>query len=137
MKDARSNLVERLDRYSTEQPDLFNRVSVKIKEKFLPKIRQGTISGTAICIYFKFFNHFFPQIFIFLLVRSHNPIFQEENAIQMVLDILSDRGFYAVSDTYHTQIPYKVDKEGNIVTKENILYSFKVQFPKSSIREIF
>ena len=70
-------------------------------------------------------------------MRSENPIFEEANAIQMVLDILSDRGFYAVSDVYESQVPFRIDDDGNIVTKKNVLYTFKVQFPKSSIREIF
>ena len=71
MHDARSNLVERLDRYASEQPELFSKVSLKIKEIFIPQIRQGTISGTAICkIYYfsilkKFLIFFFMFFFFF------------------------------------------------------------------------
>ena len=76
---ARHDLVRRLDHYRATQADLFERVIETITHEFMHIVRRQALSGRAI-------------------IRSENRIFSEPSAIDMALDLLSERGYTVTLD---------------------------------------
>jgi len=97
---------------------LFNEVIRIVTEQFIPVMEKHTISGHA-------------------QIRIQNPIFEGDHslALQIVLDVLSERGYYANSHQIVHYIPKKFDlKTGEITSKKVITYIFNVTFKRISIR---
>eukprot|EP01103_Thecamoeba_quadrilineata_P018939 TRINITY_DN7481_c0_g1_i1.p1 TRINITY_DN7481_c0_g1~~TRINITY_DN7481_c0_g1_i1.p1 ORF type:complete len:475 (-),score=90.51 TRINITY_DN7481_c0_g1_i1:102-1526(-) len=117
IKHTRQELVKRLDKYQTEDPDTFNTIASIIKKEFLPLVLRHAMSGQT-------------------LVRPKHPLFQEkEEAIDMVLDILTERGYHAISDIKEERIPVSIDPktmEINCRLQRNI--EFKISFKKTDLR---
>lgn len=88
--NARQNLVRRLDSYTTTQTPLFAQVMEALRTEFLPRIDQNAISGRV-------------------TVQSSNPIFQNPVAVNIALDVLSERGFRATYDFWIERIPERID----------------------------
>jgi hypothetical protein len=71
---ARQQLVSRLEGYCSQQRPLFGRVLALMGSEVLPLLQQGALAGAAEWV-------------------SHEPLFASHPAaIDMVLDVLSDRG---------------------------------------------
>lgn len=115
---ARSDLVARLDEYQYRHSALFELVIQVIEREFVPVIRRHAIAGVA-------------------FVRTPNAIFSSELAIEMVLDVLSERGYHVMSDVRTMAIPESLDKEGKIINVVQTEYQFQVRFQHPEIREIF
>lgn len=113
---ARQELVKRLDDYEHHHTELFARVVALVKDKFMPIIFRHAISGMA---------H----------VNSEDPLFEDDLALAMVIDIFSERGFHAVIDVRRERIPKRVDpKTFQIETEIKKVYRAQVRFPGSEIR---
>ncbi len=113
---ARQELVRRLDGYELEHTELFTRTVESIKNKFMPIIKRHAISGRAI-------------------VNSQDPLFDDPLALAMLIDIFSERGFHAVVDKHHQQIPESVDlSTGEIKSKSGSVYRIQIRFKGSDIR---
>ncbi len=113
---ARQELVKRLDDYEHHHTDLFARVVGLVKDKFMPIIFRHAISGMA-------------------QVNSEDPLFEDDLALAMVIDIFSERGFHAVIDVRRERIPQRIDpKTFKIETVINKVYRVQVRFPGSEIR---
>ena len=116
VQHARQDLVRRLDDYAERNPALFRRVVDMIQEKFLPIIRAHAISGQA---------H----------VNSETPIFEDQLAIAMFIDIFSERGFHAVVDLHRIEVPESIDpKTHQILTRVKKVYRVSIRFQGSEIR---
>jgi adenylate kinase len=116
---ARGDLVARLDEYQYRHSTLFESVIQVIEREFVPVIRRHAIAGVA-------------------FVRTSNIIFASELAIEMVLDVLSERGYHVMSDVRTMTIPGSFDKEtGKIENVVQTEYQFQVKFHHPEIREIF
>jgi adenylate kinase len=116
VQHARQDLVRRLDDYAERNPALFRRVVDMIQEKFLPIIRAHAISGQA---------H----------VNSETPIFEDQLAIAMFIDIFSERGFHAVVDLHRIEVPESIDpKTDQILTRLKKVYRVSIRFQGSEIR---
>ncbi|EGG16079.1 adenylate kinase [Cavenderia fasciculata] len=114
---ARVDLVNRLDDYQFRHTDLFAAVINVIDKEFIPTIRRHAIAGSAIA-------------------RISNSIFSNPLAIDMALDVLSERGFRATVDVRTTHIPHKINPQTmQIETIVHNEYSFRVEFLKPAIRE--
>jgi adenylate kinase len=108
--------VQRLDSYEREQPDIFTRVCTLITERFMPIIRRHAITGQAI-------------------VNSENLLFSEPNALAMIIDIFSERGYQVVVDINILDIPDRLDpKNSRIICRQKRVYRFHVSFEASAIR---
>lgn len=117
ISNARQNLVKRLDNYQTKNSKLFSQVIDLIQKEFIPIIEQNCISGKA-------------------QIRTINQIFDSDQAKSMVLDVLSERGYYVTVHQVTEQVPIKVDlKTGEIKCESNIQYVFSVKFKRSIIRQ--
>lgn len=113
---ARQELVKRLDSYELEHTDLFIRIVEMIKTKFMPIITRHAISGRAI-------------------VNSEDPLFDDPLALSMLIDIFSERGFYAVVDKNIHEIPERIDlSSGRIHGRTKAVYRIQVNFKGSEIR---
>jgi adenylate kinase len=113
---ARQELVKRLDSYELEHTDLFVRIVEMIKTKFVPIINRHAIPGRAI-------------------VNSEDSIFDDPLALSMLIDVFSERGFYAVIDKNIQQIPERVDlNTGRIYGRTKAVYRIHITFKGSEIR---
>lgn len=113
---ARQDLVRRLDTYQYERPELFRRVAGVIQQNFMPIIRRHAISGLA-------------------AVNTQDPVFDEPEALAMLIDVFSERGYHASVDKRLKRIPTNFDLDtGTIHTREEWVYRIRIQFQGSEIR---
>ena len=113
---ARQELVKRLDAYEFQHADVFQKVVSLIEKKMMPIIKRHAISGLA-------------------LVNSEDPLLDDALALAMLIDIFSERGYYAVVDLHRLDIPEKVDPAtGQICSRMKKVYRIQVRFPGSEIR---
>ena len=114
--NARHDLVRRLDHYRARNTELFDRVIKVITQEFIHIIRRQALSGRAI-------------------IRSDNTIFSEPGAIDMALDLLSERGYTITLDYNKISQPLRVDLQtGELINKIIKIYEFTIDFPKPTIR---
>lgn len=115
-KHARQGLVDRLDHYSERKGQLFESVVDLIKSEFIPIIERHAISGSAV-------------------INTENPILQDADALAMLIDIFSERGYHAIIDINREEIPDSIDPETHkIKMRIKRIYRVRVQFKGSDIR---
>ncbi|EFA81249.1 adenylate kinase [Heterostelium album PN500] len=113
---ARVDLVTRLDEYQFRHTDLFASVINIIDKDFIPTVRRHSIAGSA-------------------TMRVTNRIFSNPLAVDMALDVLSERGFRATVDVRTTHIPHRINPTTmEIETTTQHEYMFKVDFQAPLIR---
>ena len=113
---ARQGLVDRLDTYADRHSDLFDRVVDLIKDEFIPIIERHAISGRAV-------------------VNTESPILHDPDALAMLIDIFSERGYHATVDIRREEVPDSVDpKTFKIKTRVKRVYRVRVYFKGSDIR---
>lgn len=116
VRHARQDLVRRLDGYKVEKPEMMAAVVDFIEVKMMPIIVRHAISGRAD-------------------VNSENKLFHEPEAIAMLIDIFSERGFHATVDLHHIEIPERFDMTtGEIHCRKKKVFRFNVRFKGSEIR---
>jgi adenylate kinase len=113
---ARQDLVNRLDSYQVEHPDLLVRVVGFIQDKMMPVIRRYAVTGRA-------------------TVNTEEELFHDPLALAILIDIYSERGFQAMVDIHRQEIPERVDLEtGLISTRLKKVYRITIFFVGSKIR---
>jgi len=113
---ARRDLVYRLDRYEIGNRDLFHKVIVLIENKIMPIIKPHAISGRA-------------------LVNTEDALLSEPMALPMLIDIFSERGFFASVDIHLLEIPENFDMTtGMIHCRHKKIYRINIRFKGSEIR---
>jgi adenylate kinase len=116
IKYARQDLVTRLDDYAKKRPDLFKRVAELVRVKFMPIILRHAISGQA-CI------------------NTEDSVFEDADALGILIDIFSERGYHAVIDLHRLEIPDSLDpKTYKIKTRWKKVYRVHIRFAGSEIR---
>jgi adenylate kinase len=116
VRHARQDLVRRLDRYKVERSELFEAVVEFIEDKMMPIIVRHAIAGRAD-------------------INSEEPLFQDSEALAMLIDIFSERGFHATVDLHRIEIPDRVDLQtGEVQCRVKRVYRFRVRFKGSQIR---
>jgi adenylate kinase len=114
--NARQHLVRRLDSYQRESSALFQRVIGVIDQEFMPVILAHGITGLA-------------------KITTENQIFAEQLAMNMLIDILNERGYRACGMSEARDIPSRIDPATNyIVCIKRPRYRFEVRFQGSVIR---
>ena len=115
-RHARRDLVYRLDRYNLEHPELFQEVVTLIDSKIMPIIKPHAISGRA---------H----------VNTEDSLLSKPKALAMLIDVFSERGFFASVDIHLMEIPNRIDlKSGRIECREKKVFRITVHFRGSEIR---
>jgi adenylate kinase len=113
---ARQELVKRLDGYELINPELFQRVVTLIEKKMMPIITRHALSGHS-------------------NINSEDPALNEPEALAMLIDIFSERGYHAVVDVHRIEIPETVDlKTGKITCRLKKVYRTIIRFKGSEIR---
>ena len=115
-KHARQDLVDRLDAYETRQSKLFGKVVDLIHQDFMPIIKRHAISGTAV-------------------INSESTVFEDPDALVMLIDIFSERGYHAIVDVNRLDVPESIDpKTFQIKNRLKRVYRVRVRFQGSEIR---
>lgn len=113
---ARQELVNRLDGYQVQHPDLLRTVVGFIQEKMMPVIKRYAVTGRA-------------------TINSEDTLFHDNLAVAILIDIFSERGFQAMVDIHRLEIPEKFDlKTGAISTRLKLVYRITIFFSGSKIR---
>ncbi len=113
---ARQELVNRLDSYQVEHPEIFRAVVDFIQGKMMPIIKRYAVSGRA-------------------MVNTEEALFEDPIAIAILIDIFSERGFRASVDIHRQEIPERFDLvTGKIETREKRVYRMTILFEGSRIR---
>jgi len=116
VKNARQELVNRLDGYQVQHPELLQAVVEFIQEKMMPIIKRYAVSGRA-------------------MINSEDPLFENPVALAILIDIFSERGFRATVDIHNLEIPQRFDATtGMIETRWKRVYRVTVLFSGSTIR---
>lgn len=113
---ARRDLVTRLDSYEIEHSALFHRVVDLIESKMMPIVVRHAISGRA-------------------NINSEDGVLDEPEALAMLIDVFSERGFHATIDITRHNVPTRFDLEtGKIEYVQRKVYHIAVRFKGSEIR---
>ena len=113
---ARQELVNRLDEYQVENPDLLTAVVDFIQDKTMPIIKRYAVSGRA-------------------MINTEDGLFENPVALAMLIDIFSERGFRASVDIHLQEIPERFDLiTGRIEIRKKRVYRITVLFGGSQIR---
>jgi len=113
---ARRDLVYRLDRYEIGNPTLFHKVIALIENTIMPVIKPHAIAGRA---------H----------VNTDDALLSEPLALSMLIDIFSERGFFASVDEHLLEIPENFDMTtGKIHCRHKKIYRIMIRFKGSEIR---
>lgn len=116
VRHARQDLVRRLDRYQVEHPELMQTVVDFITDKMMPIIVRHAISGRAD-------------------INTEDELFHDPNALAMLIDIFSERGYHATADLHRVDIPESFDPgTGKIHCRKKKVFSFRIIFKGSEIR---
>lgn len=115
-KHARQELVDRLDAYVERQEPLFTQVVELIRDDFMPIIERHAISGTAV-------------------VNTEDRVLHDPDALSMLIDIFSERGYHAIVDMHREEIPDSIDPSTfKIKTRHKLIYRVRIKFKGSEIR---
>jgi adenylate kinase len=115
-------MVSRLNSYATEYSDLFERVLDVIQSEFSHILRRQSLTGVAI-------------------IRSQNPLLENPIALNMCLDVLTERGFTVVLDVVKVQVPSHLDPivpgdvaGPKIICRTEKTLIFRLEWQKPSIQ---
>lgn len=113
---ARQELVERLEAYEEEDRPLFQKVVKLIEEKMIPVVKAHAFTGHT-------------------RINTENDLLDDPLALQMMIDVFSERGFHATVDIHKMDIPVRVNPETwEIVCRQKKVYRIEIRYPSSVIR---
>ena len=115
-KNARTELVNRLDGYVVKHLELFEQVLQIIEQRFMPIIIRHAMTGHAI-------------------VNTEDPIFERPLALAMLIDIFSERGYAAVVDKRVQEVVESLDLDtGALNRRRKYVFRIQIRFEGSEIR---
>ena len=116
---ARQRLVFRLDMYCKKHYKLFTDIISLIDTEIMPVLRQCSMAGHA-------------------EYRSRHPLLLSSHlAVDILIDILTDRGFNVAHFVEDRIVPRRVDmKTGLIQSITEDVHSFRITFNKENIRDL-
>jgi adenylate kinase len=113
---ARQELVRRLDSYEHASAPLFKQVAAFIESSVVPTVVRHALAGRCV-------------------VKTESVLFEDPTAVDMVLDILSERGYRAVYQEQRTPVPERLDPQtGTIACQDRIQHTFEIRFHTPEIR---
>jgi len=116
---ARQRLVFRLDMYCRRHFRLFTDIISLIDTEVMPVLKQCSMAGHA-------------------EYRSRHPLLLKSHlAVDILIDILTDRGFNVAHFVEERLVPRRVDmKSGKILSETEDVHSFRITFNKENIRDL-
>ena len=116
VRHARTELVNRLDNYVQNNAGLFRQIVQLVEEKFMPIIIRHAMSGRAV-------------------VNSEELVFENPQALAMLIDVFSERGYDAVVDKQVHDVADRIDlNTGQIQRHSKHVYRIEIRFQGSKIR---
>ena len=113
---ARQELVRRLDAYEHAAAPLFKEVAAFIETHVVPIIARHALAGRCV-------------------VKTNSALFEDATTVEMVLDILSERGYHAVYQEHRTPVPQSVDLSTGVITsRDRSEHTFEIRFHPPEIR---
>ena len=113
---ARQELVRRLDSYEHAAAPLFKQAAAFIATSVVPVIVRHALAGRCV-------------------VKTDDALFEDTTAVEMVLDVLAERGYHAVYQEQRTPVPQRLDPQtGAITSRDRIQHSFEIRFHPPEIR---
>lgn len=113
---ARQELVARLEEYEETDRSTFERVVRAIEEKMIPVVRAHAITGHA-------------------RINTEDDLFDKPQALRMMIDVFSERGFLATVDVHRMDVPERVNlTTGEICCRTKKVYRIEVRYQPSEIR---
>lgn len=113
---ARQELIERLEMYEEEQKPLFEKVVRFISGKMVPVVKAHAITGHA-------------------RINTEDPLFDDPQALRMMIDVFSERGFHATVDVHKMDVPERVNPETwEIICRTKRVYRMEIHYQPSDIR---
>ncbi len=113
---ARQELVRRLDAYEHASAPLFKEVAGFIEAQVVPVIVRHALAGRCV-------------------VKTDLALFEEMSTVEMVLDVLAERGYHAVYEEHRTPIPQSVDlKTGVLTCRDHTQHTFEIHFHPPELR---
>lgn len=113
---ARQELVERLEGYEVEHREMFEKVVKLIEKKMIPIVKAHAITGHA-------------------RINIEDPLLNEPDALKIMIDVFSERGFRASVDIHRMDVPKRVNlNTGEICCETKKVYRIEVRYPPSDIR---
>ncbi|GAB5592722.1 hypothetical protein Unana1_07622 [Umbelopsis nana] len=115
---ARQELISRLEHYQMQEPQLLQKAIKWIDGAVVPQVTRHAISGAA-------------------MIRTEDPELSNGHFVDMVMDVLSERGYHVSFESRTTHIPCKVDiSSGDITLEHREVYVLNVHFPKHYIQPL-
>ncbi|KAG0231588.1 hypothetical protein BGW42_008739 [Actinomortierella wolfii] len=115
---ARQDLIRRLEHYCEAEPELFAQAVAFIDQEVIPVVARHAISGQA-------------------LVRTDNPMLRDPKMAEVVLSILSERGYAVTMDERIHETPKRIDpKTWEIILDRQHVFALNVRFPQSQIQPL-
>jgi adenylate kinase len=115
-RHARQELVRRLDAYEHASAGLFREAAAFIEAEVVPVLVRHALSGRCV-------------------VKTANGLFRDPTTIDMVIDILSERGYHAVYEEQRAAVPRSFDREtGAVQCDDRVLHTFEIRFHPPEIR---
>ncbi|GIL75776.1 hypothetical protein Vretifemale_5490 [Volvox reticuliferus] len=116
---ARQQLVMRLDNHSERYPDLFQKVIDLITSEIMPLIHECGLAGRA------------------EYATEHRMFLEHPRAAQMLIDVLTDRGYNVSHSTEVTHVPMQIDLQtGLIKNRKEYKHRFHVNWDTKGVREM-
>ena len=113
---ARQELVRRLDSYEHASAPLFKEVAAFIEDSVVPVILRHVLAGRCV-------------------VTTDRALFEEATAVDMVLDVLAERGYHAVYQKRRTPVPQSIElSTGTVTCRDRIEHTFEIRFHPPEIR---
>jgi adenylate kinase len=113
---ARQELVRRLDSYEHASASLFKEVAAFINAQIVPVIVRHALAGRC-------------------LAKTDSALFEDPTAVDMVLDVLSERGYHAIYQELPTPVPQSFDPQtGTIACRDRLQHVFEIRFHPPEIR---
>ncbi|KAH8549381.1 hypothetical protein BGW37DRAFT_522514 [Umbelopsis sp. PMI_123] len=111
-------LISRLEHYQMQEPQILQKAIQWIDNSVVPQVTRHAISGAA-------------------MIRTEDPALSNGHFVDMVMDVLSERGYHVSFESRTTHIPCKVDmKTGDISLEHRDVYVLNVHFPKHYIQPL-
>ena len=104
-----------MESYEARSPELFTKVVEIIKRDFLPIIERHAISGSAV-------------------INSEDETLGDGDALAMLIDIFSERGYFAIVDVNRQDVPESIDPKTFKINRIKKVYRVRVRFKGSAIR---
>ncbi len=114
--NARQHLVARLESYQRDHSALFHRVIHVIQHEFVAVIQIHAIGGRA-------------------KLTTENEIFADPLAMNMLIDVMNERGYGVTSYQEFRDVPVRIDPATQtILSARRARYYFEISFAGSAIR---